>query len=271
MQTVERHPVSFDARVQAAYKMQLGSLPRVVARAPAHPDVLATLMDICQVLLPYGLGLGAPQEERDRVLRLGSQAGAALFTAAATTSGTVRVPLDGSLADIRVTGPTSATHPGRWEDAFAFAAVARDADALDLLCRVPVSLLEAGGTKSDAFLSRWVEALVALWCRQPVGPAVAAMRAAAGSANSALPGAVAAIVAQGDLALAVEASDEAAVNTALHAALSAHRAFWGAADRAKLPKGLLAWTPLALAVLARDRGVTLLIQSDYLPAALLGA
>ncbi|MEU0112119.1 immunity 49 family protein [Streptomyces sp. NPDC006251] len=65
--------------------------------------------------------------------------------------------------------------------------------------------------------------------------------------------------------------DPAEFNKALTDALRWHKAYWTAdLDRATSADGLVALGPLAMACLARDQGITVEVESEYLPKALLG-
>jgi hypothetical protein len=50
----------------------------------------------------------------------------------------------------------------------------------------------------------------------------------------------------------------------LVAALQAHKKFWGTKAKSQHPNGWLARGPLALCCLARDQGVPVNVESDYL-------
>jgi hypothetical protein len=60
------------------------------------------------------------------------------------------------------------------------------------------------------------------------------------------------------------AGDTAEFQTALVAALEAHKKFWGTKAKSQYLEGWLAWGPLALCCLARDRGMRVNVESDYL-------
>ncbi|MCP2339962.1 immunity 49 family protein [Actinomadura rupiterrae] len=69
---------------------------------------------------------------------------------------------------------------------------------------------------------------------------------------------------EGDLLLAIIDRDADVFNAALAGALEAHRE-----QASVLPRSLIAWGPLAMAVLARAAGLTVEVASDYLPEGLL--
>lgn len=59
--------------------------------------------------------------------------------------------------------------------------------------------------------------------------------------------------------------DEAAFNQALLEGVKAHKTWWGRGERLKDPEGFWASLPLALAVMAHDRGMPVRVESDYIP------
>lgn len=64
--------------------------------------------------------------------------------------------------------------------------------------------------------------------------------------------------------------DSAEFGTALTDALWQHKVYWTAdEDRATSADGLVTLGPLAMACLARDQDITVDVESDYLPKALL--
>jgi hypothetical protein len=59
--------------------------------------------------------------------------------------------------------------------------------------------------------------------------------------------------------------DQAQFTAALTDAVQQHRTFWSADELAGSPDGLIALAPLAIAALARSVGMTVDVESEYLP------
>ena len=59
--------------------------------------------------------------------------------------------------------------------------------------------------------------------------------------------------------------DEAQFDTALTDAVQQYRTFWSAGDNAGSPDGFIALAPLAIAALARSVGMSVDVESEYLP------
>ncbi|MFI2350420.1 immunity 49 family protein [Streptomyces sp. NPDC019443] len=64
--------------------------------------------------------------------------------------------------------------------------------------------------------------------------------------------------------------DHAGFNRALAAALQWHKEYWSEEDRALTIPSLVALAPLAIACFAHDAGIPIEVESEYLPATLLG-
>lgn len=69
---------------------------------------------------------------------------------------------------------------------------------------------------------------------------------------------------------AVMDNDEELFNRQLTEALQSHREYWSHPERSVDPAGYIAWPILALVCFARDYGMDIQIESDYLPSALCG-
>ncbi|MFJ4468966.1 immunity 49 family protein [Streptomyces sp. NPDC089424] len=203
------------------------------------------------------------------------QTGSALFAAATASEGsTVTCRIKEQERTLPATGPESHLNAGTWVTCFYLAMICRDNDRLRRLAEVPVSLLRESGAVFDEYIYSWVEALQSFWLgRQDVGDKLVA--AVDGTGPQALRYADADLMAQIlypplMLLYRVIRRDSTEFNKALADALRAHKAYWTAdADRAASADGLVALGPLAMACLARDQGIAVEVESEYLPQALL--
>lgn len=203
------------------------------------------------------------------------QAGSALFAAATAPQGTsVTCRIKGRERVLPATGPESHLNAGTWVTSFYLAMICRDNDRLRRLAEVPVSLLRDSGAVFDDYVYSWVEALQSFWLgRQDVGEKLVA--AVDGTAPEAFRYADAELMSKIlypplILLYRVIRRDAAPFNKALADALRWHKAYWTAdEDRANRADGLVALGPLAMACLARDQGLPVEVESDYLPKALL--
>ncbi|WP_432138680.1 immunity 49 family protein [Streptomyces sp. bgisy154] len=203
------------------------------------------------------------------------QTGSALFAAAVAPEGTrVTCRVKDRERTLPATGPESHLNAGTWVTSFYLAMICRDNDRLRQLAEVPVSLLRDSGAVFDEYIYPWVETLQSFWLgRQDVGDKLVA--AVDGTSPEALRYADADLMAKVlypplIVFYRVVRRDAAEFNKALADAVRWHKAYWTAdEDRANHADGLVALGPLAMACLARDQGISVEVESEYLPRALL--
>ncbi len=203
------------------------------------------------------------------------QTGSALFAAATAPEGTtVTCRIKERERTLPATGPESHLNAGTWVTAFYLAMICRDNDRLRALAEVPVSLLRDSGAVFDEYIYSWVETLQSFWLgRQDVGDKLVA--AVDGTAPAALQYADADLMAKVlypplILLYRVIRQDAAEFDKALGDALRWHKEYWTAdEDRATSADSLVALGPLAMACLARDQGLAVEVESEYVPKALL--
>ncbi|MEU0204597.1 MULTISPECIES: immunity 49 family protein [unclassified Streptomyces] len=203
------------------------------------------------------------------------QTGSALFAAAMAPEGaSITCRIKEQERTLTATGPESHQNAGTWVTSFYLAMICRDNDRLHRLAQVPISLLQESGAVFDEYIYSWVEALQSFWLGRPdVGDKLIA--AVDGTGPEALRYADADLMSKilyppMMLLYRVIRRDPAEFNKALTDALRWHKAYWTAdLDRATNADGLVALGPLAMACLARDQGITVEVESEYLPRALL--
>ncbi|MFB9464307.1 immunity 49 family protein [Streptomyces cinereospinus] len=203
------------------------------------------------------------------------QTGSALFAAASAAEGnTVTVRIKEQERTLPALRPESPLNAGAWVTSFYLAMICRENERLTMLAQVPVSLLRDSGAVFDEYVYSWVEALQSFWSgRQDVGDKLVA--AVDGAGPQAVRYADADLVSKimyPSMMLLYRAirRDPSEFNKALADALRAHKAYWTAdEDRALSSDGLVALGPLAMACLARDQGIPVEVESNYLPKALL--
>lgn len=203
------------------------------------------------------------------------QTGSALFAAATAPAGTrVICRIKEQERTLPATGPESHLNAGTWVTSFYLAMICRNNDGLRRLAGVPVPLLRDSGAVFDEYMYSWVEALQSSWLgRQDVGDKLTA--AFDGSAPEALQYADADLTSDilyPPMAMFFRAicRDSTKFDQALSDALRWHKDYWTVNEyRATSIDGLVAVGPLAMACLARDLGITVDIESEYLPKALL--
>jgi hypothetical protein len=206
-------------------------------------------------------------------LRIAEQAAGVTFSATQASDGEVPYEIGGNTVRIPATGPVSAANGGKWLTVVWLAVALRDEDTVQRLCAVPLDTLRASGAQHDDYMYAWVETLQRFLRKEPIPPELftAAMRGTDPDE---------ARIASGDAMLQLVyppikmfyyllRRDERLFNEALEQALTLHRGYWTAEDRADDPDGFLALAPLGVAVLARKVGLAIDVRSEYLPSGLL--
>ncbi|MEV0370622.1 immunity 49 family protein [Streptomyces sp. NPDC050636] len=200
------------------------------------------------------------------------QVGSAVFAAATTTEARVQCRIAHKDRILQATGPQWYVHPNTWLTAFYLAVVCRERDRITALCQVPLSLLRENGSRFDEFQFAWIDTLQTYWLGGPdLGQKLVA------AVDGADPEAVTDPEAVGKLVYPpmemfhrIVRKDHASLNRVLVAALQWHKEYWSEEDRAATIPGLVALAPLAIACFAHDAGIPIEVESEYLPATLLG-
>jgi hypothetical protein len=170
-------------------------------------------------------------------------------------------------------GPTTATDAGFWREAAWLAVVDRDERRVRELCDVPLDTLRATGVEYDAYMYPWIESVRAFLRREDVPPDmfIPAMDGTDPDQARITPrGAMLQLVYPPVLMFYyLLRRDEDKFNDALEQALTWHRTWWTAEDRADDPDGFIALQPLGIVVLAQSVGMRVEVSSEYLPENLL--
>ncbi|KJK54291.1 hypothetical protein UK14_02280 [Streptomyces sp. NRRL F-4428] len=205
---------------------------------------------------------------------LAMQVHSAVFAAVDPDRETVTCKIRQEERHLATTGPQPYLNANTWLNAFYLAIICREAARLDMLARIPVSVLRDFGGALDEYTYAWVETLQSFWLRRDdVGAHL--VRAVDLSAP--------------DQARVIDAeemgklryppimmlyrylrNDAAGFNEALADAVRWHKEYWTAdEDRMQNIHGVVAIAPLAIACLAKANGIPVEVETDYLPQALL--
>lgn len=204
---------------------------------------------------------------------LAMQAGAGIFAVASGAGASAEFRIYTRSMRFPVTGPRYWTDAGTWLRALWLVMICRERERTDLLCEVSVDLLRASGARFDEYIYPWVEALRTFWRQEP---------GYYDKINAALRGTDPAVlrVASEELVLLtlyppikmfdyLIQQDADKFNNALFEALDLHRIFWTKTpERSKDPDGYIALGPTALACLAREMGIAIDVESEYMPQVL---
>jgi hypothetical protein len=274
MRTVARQELDtvFAAQQVEDLEHEIG---RTLPRLERVPRALSGFLTETLMVSRYRCALDPTASQaptRDSVT-LAMQAGSAIFAAAAITEGTVRCRIHTGSYDLPATGCQYWTGPGNWLTAFWLAVVCRDKERTTMLCDIPLTLLRAADNTYEPYFYAWIEALQMFWRREP-GHYDKLIEAVRGTDPGGLPAdthefVLLQLYPPMKMVAHLLAGEHELFNDALYEALDLHRSFWTrTADRAKDPDGYYALGVLAVTCLAHEMGVTIDVESPYIPTEL---
>ncbi|MCK1796239.1 immunity 49 family protein [Streptomyces sp. XM4193] len=200
------------------------------------------------------------------------QIGSAMFSSVLLNEGSVERVIAHEGRQIEASPPQYYTNAGNWLEAFWLAMVCRESGRLDELCEVPVDLLRAS-SGFDAYIYSWVDALQGYWLRRGdvAGSLMRAMELSApeelqSGAREAVSHLMYPVI---PLFIRFLERDAEGFNEALADSLRWHKAYWSVEERLNDDDGNFALGPLAVACMARDSGLSVEVESEYLPKHLL--
>ncbi|WP_158591665.1 Imm49 family immunity protein [Deinococcus cavernae] len=170
-------------------------------------------------------------------------------------------------------GPNSTAHPDRWLRAFYLTLMWWQPALIEtVLLNIRYEVLQASSTKSPAYRYLQVEAAKALYRDAPDAPekileTLEAMAHLPGDSQE-----FAAFIAMHECGMMAKLAlrDEAGFNQEVELALASHVKFYCEGEtRRNGPEAWLCLPALGLAALAKRRGMSVTVQSPYLPHALL--
>jgi hypothetical protein len=258
----EPHPNLDEAR---SYREEAGAIhDQIVENVFAQTSNLARLMTNSFQLAACESHLGL---DPTAMLRLGVEAGVAIFAAGAVPGKDVTFTIGGRTETRRSYLDDSVAHAGRWETALCGAIVLGDAAATRTLCEIPLARLLASSTSGPRFLGPWVEALrgaaTGAFDEAHLGRAFEATdpeKLSAGLRDVALTQYAPAI----DALSRIATGDAAALDRALAAGVDKHRLYWAKGKSRNDTAGYVSWPLSALAGLARGLGLAVTATSPYL-------
>ncbi|WP_405679183.1 immunity 49 family protein [Streptomyces sp. NBC_00868] len=205
---------------------------------------------------------------------LAMQVHSAVFAAADPDRETVTCKIRQEERHLATTERQTYLNANAWLDAFYLAVICREAARLDMLARIPVSLLRDFGGALDEYTYAWVETLQSFWLRRDdlQSHLVRAVDLSAAEHGRVIDAEEMAKLKYPPIMMFYRylRNDAAGFNEALADAVRWHKEYWTAdEDRTQNILGVVALAPLAIACLAKANGIPVEVQSDYLPEALL--
>lgn len=240
-------------------------------------ELLGEASTITELIAQYSLQqaqwqlLADPTAERVSTyssILLSARAGAAFFKAANTEQDRFDYLLR-SPVTLEATEPTHNHTPETWLDALATAVLCRTPELVSDICATPAETLRSAGDY-DEFVHAWVDALRTFFTNgADLYPKINRSIELTDPEHLVGPTAEVALLRyypSMKLLFNLAAGNAEAFNEDLREALELHRRYWTAdEERATLPDGFFALMPTALAAVAHDRGISIDVESDYLP------
>ena len=156
-----------------------------------------------------------------------------------------------------------------WLHGFYLGVACRESHLNDRLAEIPVAVLKQSSSRNDEYLYLQIEALQSFWKGATDTPqrVIEAMKATdpevikVGTVDAALNIAVPEI----DLLFRLLENDSVAFNESLIKALERHKKHWSKKNLKNDPNGFIAIGILGLVSIAYERGMTIEVESDYIP------
>ncbi|MEU5715720.1 immunity 49 family protein [Streptomyces sp. NPDC020403] len=200
------------------------------------------------------------------------QVSSAVFAAATTPLEHVQCRIAHEDRTLQATGPQSYVTPGAWITAFYLAVVCREKARITALCHVPLALLRENGSNFDAYHYNWISTLQAYWLGSPdLGEKLVAAVDGTDPETASDPETAGKLMYPPmEMFHRFLRKDHAGFTQALTTALQWHKDYWTEESRMYQAPGLVALAPLAMACIAHDANIPIEVESEYLPATLLG-
>ncbi|MFJ3962512.1 immunity 49 family protein [Streptomyces sp. NPDC090036] len=241
----------------------------------SHNSRSGAVMRSLNVALVRTLGdPGAVMLETWESWLLAMQVHSAVFAATDPDRESVTCKIRQEERHLATTGPQTYLNANTWLNAFYLAVICREAARLDMLARIPVSLLRDFGGTLDEYTYAWVETLQSFWLRRnDLGThLVRAVDLSAPEHPRVVDAEEMTKLRYPPIMMLYRylRNDPVGFNEALADAVRWHKEYWTAdEDRAHNILGVVAIAPLAIACLAKANGIPVEVQTDYLPEALL--
>jgi hypothetical protein len=275
VRAIARHDIDTDFAEQRA-TTAAKHLPKFVALAKRKPSALRSVMknSLDEAALQCATDPEAAWTDTWDSFARALQAGSAVFTVASQDEGEVEFRLDDEVVHVAAIGSSMQNDALTWLDALYLAMIFRDQARIDFLARVPIDLLRGVDVDYDEYVYATVQMWQAYWTGADglVDLILNAMRLADPETvvNSSPQSVLQVDFPIIEMFYQFILRDEAKFNEALGNGLELYREFWTKdEDSEAFPRGFVALGLLALAGHAKDMGLTLDVESEYMPEVLL--
>jgi hypothetical protein len=254
------------AEARENHESILEIIDRMVENSRGYTSNLGGLMKRSFELAACARALGLPAHAH---LRLGVEAGLAIFTCAQAPGRDATFTLAGQQVTSLGRVDESTAHTGRWTQTFYGACILGDADLIGAICAVPEALPTGSSTRGPGYTGLWFRILRTLGATGGIDGDLV-VRALEATDPDVLPAdvrdhALLVSVPALEVVYRVALADGAGLATALAGALAKHRAYWTEhAEYKNDPDGYVSWPLSALVAIARQRGLAVDVASPYL-------
>jgi hypothetical protein len=267
---IERHKID-EPLAQELFDNGASRLPRFLDGARKNPKNLSLLIGLAKQVVHCGCIVDPNSPQIPIALTVGAQAHVALFSAAsASPSAPVAVRL-GDSEPTTYTTPSdeSSVHVGHWIKGFCLNALRRDIDGLDALCRVPSESLRRSTTKGNEYSYLYMEALRSMRAGNAdvADKLIAALKAVDPKQNRLIdPDWALYLVGHQLEVLMYVLTEDPQFNDGLTKAVQMHKEYWSKSEKRRRDfEGYIADELTALATMGQERGITVNVESPYLP------
>lgn len=267
-----RHHFDRD-RVEERYADAREDLPFFLDGAKTDPRNLSLLISTALDVAQCGIALAHDHQIACDALRLAGEASAGLFVAATSEDLPVEIPLGGGTCVYQSRPDQSTVHAFRWIRAFFINAICRASGLIDTMCQTSASLPKRSSTTDPEYRYLYVDALRAFWNRDA-------------EANEKILSALEATdperedIVRSDWTLKLDVpqlqhlyyvnNQNVEFAEQFPKAVELHKQYWSSTkNRRNDWEGFVSIELTGLAAMAYDRGISFVVDSDYVPSDLI--
>jgi hypothetical protein len=265
---ISRHNADLDD-IQSDYDYYARLLEKSIKNIHKAPANLGTLARNARSYAGYQCILDPNSIQLWRALRIAAYSLTSVCELASLPEGNYEVFAGEGDPVMLPAGVNSYSDGISWLHGFYLGVACRESHLNDRLAEIPVAVLKQSSSRNDEYLYLQIEALQSFWKGATDTPqrVIEAMKATdpelikVGTVDYALNIAVREI----DLLFRLLENDSVAFNESLIKALERHKKHWSKKDMKNRPIGFIAIGILGLVSIAYERGITIDVESDYIP------
>ncbi|XVO21693.1 MAG: immunity 49 family protein [Betaproteobacteria bacterium] len=265
---ISRHNADLDD-IQSDYDFEARLLEKSIKNIHKAPANLGTLARNALSYAGYQCILDPNSIQLWRALRIAAYSLTSVCELASLPEGEYEVFAGEGDPVMLPAGVNSYSYGLSWLHGFYLGVACRESHLNDRLAEIPVAVLKQSSSRNDEYLYLQIEALQSFWKGAADTPqrVIEAMKATdpelvkVGTVDAALNIAVPEI----DLLFRLLENDSVAFNESLIKALECHKKHWSEKNFKNDTNGFIAVGILGLVSIAYERGMTIEVESDYIP------